>query len=324
MHERFVDFLRDPIDGGTLALAVDEYSGSDVISGRLVGQSGAMYPIREGIPRFVKTSYATSFATQWNRFSRVQVDSHRGGSYSRDRFVTEVVNQVGDVAGQVVVDAGCGAGRFSEIARDLGATVLAVDLSEAVDAARSNLSDSINCCVVQADITRLPMDMALVNGLFSIGVVQHTPNPYQTVSRLAEQLVQGAWFALTAYGKGPFTKLHAKYFARGIVRHMSNEKLLRLIEAGLPRVFGPLERIVSTPMVGRGMSFALPMAIYPKRQDLDYDSRLQESILDTFDMLAPQYDEPLRPEKTVQLLEQFLAEINLQTSRPLVLSGKRM
>ena len=45
--------------------------------------------------------------------------------------------------GTRLLDAGCGAGRFAEVALSLGARVIAVDFSNAIDAARENLKEAV-------------------------------------------------------------------------------------------------------------------------------------------------------------------------------------
>ena len=80
---------------------------------------------------FAPESYAESFGFQWNRFRQTQLDSHSGHSVSRERFLTATGWEPESLAGKTVLDAGCGAGRFAEIALSCGATVFAVDYSRA-------------------------------------------------------------------------------------------------------------------------------------------------------------------------------------------------
>ena len=96
---------------------------------------------RNGIPRFVADDgYAESFGEQWNRWRRVQLDSVTGKPLSRARLF-EGTRWPEDLAGETVLEVGCGAGRFTEVLLDAGAEVWAVDASSAVDAARANLGE---------------------------------------------------------------------------------------------------------------------------------------------------------------------------------------
>ena len=98
------------------------------------------YPIRNGVPRFVpESNYADNFGMQWNRFSKTQLDSYSGHPISAKRFWGATQWRPEDLEGKLVLDVGCGAGRFAEVALLAGARVVALDYSTAVDAGPSEL-----------------------------------------------------------------------------------------------------------------------------------------------------------------------------------------
>jgi 2-polyprenyl-3-methyl-5-hydroxy-6-metoxy-1,4-benzoquinol methylase len=53
---------------------------------------------------------------QWNRFSKTQLDSHSGHPISAKRFWEATQWQTRGSRRKLVLDVGCGAGRFAEIA----------------------------------------------------------------------------------------------------------------------------------------------------------------------------------------------------------------
>src|SRR5262245_16680252 len=71
--------------------------------------------------------YCSNFGTQWNMFRSVQLDSMSGTKESHKRFVSETGWSTENLRGKLLLDAGCGAGRFAEVALELGARVVAVD-----------------------------------------------------------------------------------------------------------------------------------------------------------------------------------------------------
>ena len=75
-----------------------------------------------------------------------------------------------------VLDVGCGAGRFAEIALRTGAKVVALDYSTAVDACYANLGHHENLEVVQGDVYALPFVGRSFPFVYSLGVLQHTPD----------------------------------------------------------------------------------------------------------------------------------------------------
>lgn len=125
---------------------------ADGVEGWLSTEDGQQrYPIRNHVARFVpESNYGESFGMQWNRFSRTQLDSHSGHPISSQRFWEATQWRQEDLEGKFVLDVGCGAGRFAEIALEAGAHVVALDYSTAVDACYANLAQHRNLLVVQA------------------------------------------------------------------------------------------------------------------------------------------------------------------------------
>src|SRR5256885_13320436 len=90
----------------------DKLQNSDA----LVCSQGCRVPIVGGIPRFVGTeNYATAFGLQWNAFRKTQLDSYTGTTISRDRLTRCLGGSLDIVRGKSVLEAGCGAGRFTEV-----------------------------------------------------------------------------------------------------------------------------------------------------------------------------------------------------------------
>jgi SAM-dependent methyltransferase len=306
-----------------LRLADD--SGQDpVLEGALVSPSGARYPVVAGVPRFVGSSgYTQSFGLQWNRFARVQFDSVTGGTYSLRRFDAEVGWDASEIGGKWVVDAGCGAGRFAEIASSRGAEVLAVDLSEAVDAAQANLGHLGNVHVVQADLRALPFNSAAVRHLYSLGVLQHTPDPLAAARALVDFLPPGGKFAFTIYGRRWRTRLYSKYWIRPLTRRLPPATVLRGIERTMPVLFPVTSTLFSIPRVGRLLQFVIPVANYVDHRDLPMDIRYDEAILDTFDMLTPAFDHPVTAEEVEQALSGSAGSLEFTSRVPVVVKGVR-
>jgi SAM-dependent methyltransferase len=322
VHRKLLDVLADPATGEPLTLADDP--GTDLIQeGVLLSSSGARFPIVRGVPRFVSEGYTESFGLQWNRFAKVQLDSQNGASYSRARFDEELGWDETDLGGKWVVDAGCGSGRFAEIAASYGAEVIAVDLSSAVDACAENLGHLPNVHVIQADITKLPLQADAVTFLYSIGVLQHTPDALASARSLVEFLPPKARFGFTIYGRRPWTKLYGKYLLRPITRRMPPEMLLRTIERVMPVVFPVTSALFPLPVVGKAVQFLLPVGNYPWQKDLSRQVRYDQTVLDTFDMLAPRYDGPVTAGEVRGAIEALCDELLFRATRPVVVHGVR-
>ena len=169
-------------------------------------QSGCHFPVLSGIPRFVPSDcYASSFGLQWNTFRKTQLDSYTGTTISRDRLTRMLGGDLAILRGKNVLEAGCGAGRFTEILLAAGANVFAVDLSSAVEANYDNcrhLIDGANYFVCQADIRSLPLAPAQFDIVLCAGVIQHTPNPEETIAALCSQVKPGGMLVIDHYTHG--------------------------------------------------------------------------------------------------------------------------
>ena len=306
MQLRLLDILACPRCRGELSCAVTE-AGEDgeVHTGCLdCASCSRRYPITAGIPRFVdEANYASSFGLQWNRFRSAQLDSANGTSLSAKRFYAETGWTREWLGGRWVLDAGCGAGRFLDVASRSAAEVVGIDLSSAIDAARVNLGGRRNVHFVQASIYELPFRDAVFDACYCIGVIQHTPRPAEALRALPRVLKAGGQLAVTVYERKRWTPLYAKYLVRPLTRRLDERRLLRIIRALMPVLFPLTEVVFRLPYAGRLLRFAIPVANYVDEPDLSWRQRYTWAILDTFDMLSPRYDQP----QTQQEVERALA-----------------
>ena len=220
------------------------------------------YPIERGIPRFVPTgNYATSFGYQWNRFRQEQIDSLNGTRQSEERLRNETAWDSSWWNGKTVLDAGCGAGRFLEVSsRNRECDVVGVDLSSAIDAAQETVSGRSNVHLVQASIFELPFRPRSFDGVYCIGVIQHTPDPKAAVQSLADVVEDEGRIAVTIYERCWSTMLYSKYWVRPVTRRIKAEWLLNLIKIIMPVAFILSEVLFRIPVLKRIFQFILPVA----------------------------------------------------------------
>jgi SAM-dependent methyltransferase len=306
MQIRLLDVLGCPQCGDILACTATETDNAgEVLTGRLDCARGAhQFPIEDTIPRFVpRDNYAVSFGYQWNEFKLEQLDSANGTKLSATRFYAETGWTKDWLKGKWVLDAGCGAGRFLDVASDSEAEVVGLDISGAVDAARANLAGRKNVHLVQASIYEPPFRAGAFDGCYCIGVVQHTPDPQQAMRTLPRVLRPGGRIAITAYERKPWTMLYAKYLLRPLTKRVDKQKLLSGIKGAMPVLFPLTNVLFRLPLAGRLFKFAIPVANSVHERSLTPQQRYDWAILDTFDMLSPQYDQP----RTQQEIEEALS-----------------
>ena len=295
MRRDHVVYLCCPACAGKLSLTAEESARDRIVTGELVCMKcSTSYPIVRSIPRLLpdQSNYANDFGFQWNKHYRTQYDSYSGVPVSEERFFKET-GWPRAMAGQVMLEAGCGSGRFTEHAASTGAMVISFDYSNAVEANYRSNGSRENVLIVQADIFRPAFHKKGFDKIFCIGVIQHTPSPSAAFASLASLLKPGGNLVVDAYEKLPGLKCYfeTKYWVRPLTKRLSHETLYRFCEFWV-KLLWPLLKLSYRITGRRTLSWFLLVAdyrgVYPLSEKL-----LQEwSILDSFDMLAPEYDYP--------------------------------
>jgi SAM-dependent methyltransferase len=302
---------RDPETGGRLAIeGLAEHAGGDIREGRLATQDGSRgHQIRESIPRFVPSdNYARSFGLQWNRLRSVQLDSFTGLALSRSRFFQTSRWEPESLDGLRVLEAGCGAGRFTEVVLATGAELFAIDYSTSVDAVLASIGHHPSLHLSQADIYRLPFPEDFFDCIFCYGVLQHTPDPRRAFLSLLPHLKPGGRISIDIYLFRPYpNRWNSKYLWRPITRRLDPERLFKIVEWYIPRWL-PVDRALSRiPLLGAAVACLIPCWNYTGLLPLSASQIEEWAVLDTFDALSPAYDRPA----TVRTVRKWMSEAGL-------------
>lgn len=263
-------------------------------------KSGKMIPVSDYIIRFVEDhNYTDSFGYQWSTFRNLQHDSRNGKHLSRRRMLENTKWKESDLKGKLVLELGCGNGRFTEIFKDIGAITIAVDMSGAIDVNRDNLGLHPNVLYIQDDITKLYYMKGRADYVFCYGVLQHTPNPRLTLHRIHQYAVQKGHISIDVYEKvsKPSPFYGPKYFWRPITKRMAHKKLLHILKWYIPHYikFDTFVRrlVIGNCPIGEYILGIIPIPCW-NYLDCGYtdEERVQHAIMDTFDALSPMYDRP--------------------------------
>ena len=301
-QEHFERYLAD-----RYRLRIAESSGSEIIEGELVGEANVQpISIRGGIPRFVSNAnYATNFGLQWNRFKSTQLDSLSGLPLTANRFWKNTRWTPQELRGKKVLEAGCGAGRFTEILLSAGASLVSFDYSNAVDANYENNRLKGDLFLFQGDLYNIDFADGYFDFVFCYGVLQHTPNPVKAYHSLFRKLRAGGKMSIDYYRKRKVPTPHTtpKYIWRPLTSRMAPEKLLKIIQFYMP-FYLPIDTCVrSLPLIGRPIAALIPVPCWNYLGlGLSKKQRLEWAIMDTFDALGAAYDLP----KTLNEVEQMI------------------
>lgn len=252
---------------------------------------GRSYPIIAGIPRFVpRENYASSFGLEWTLHATTQYDSHSHRPVSENRFFGET-GWARDLAGETILEAGSGPGRFTEQAVKTGATVVSFDYSYAVEANKSN-GHYENLLIVQADINSMPFPRREFDGVFCFGVLQHTPSPRRWFLSLVAATKPGGNLFADVYAIATTGRLMSvEYLLRPFTRCTNPHKLYRFTHRWI-EVMRPLATLLRRILaIGYRLNWRL-MVLHHRFFALALEMLTQLAYLACFSALRPYCGRP--------------------------------
>jgi 2-polyprenyl-3-methyl-5-hydroxy-6-metoxy-1,4-benzoquinol methylase len=259
--------------------------------GNYLVSGNSKIPITNGIPRFVKKdNYASAFGEQWKRYRLTQLDSHTGQPISEDRLKRCLGKAYHQLSGKMVLEAGCGAGRFTEVLLKKQASVVSIDLSHAVDANKNNFPINDAHIIAQADITQLPFRKEQFDIVVCLGVIQHTVNPEITIKGLYDQVKKGGYLAIDHYTHtiSYYTKATALF--RFFLKRIGPINGLKSTE-WLVKYMYPLHKAVRNHRVLQAMLSRISPArsYFQSHPQLNDKIQYEWMLLDTHDSLTDYY-----------------------------------
>jgi SAM-dependent methyltransferase len=274
MNDELLDLLRCPKCRGTL----DRLDAPPVLFCR---NCAASYPVVSGVPRLAGEGYVASFGRQWNRYDVARDEE--------DEAVFAVKTGVDprELKGLLVLDAGCGGGRYARLVGRQGARVVGIDLSAAVEKAAALCADWPEVTIVQADLLELPLAEAAFDLVFSIGVLHHSPDPRRAFAQVAARVKPGGRLAVWLYRKNTPPQEAINASLRAVTTRLPT-RVLEPLCAGLGALGG-------IPVLNRTLNKVVNFSNHP-------DPTLR--VCDSFDWYAPRY----QSHHTVDELKRWFAE----------------
>jgi len=251
--------------------------------GVLTCACGASFPVVRSIPRFVDTDqYVGNFSFEWTTHRKTQLDTD-DKRISEKRFAEQTGLSPEDLDGKLVLDVGCGMGRYADIAVKWGATVIGVDLSLAVESAQANLGGTGMFQAVQASVFDLPFRDDTFDVIYSLGVLHHTPDcrkAFMCLPRLLKKNGALAVFlySLHTYPPNGIDEVRDRLYRRFTTK--MNHRLLHAIFRVLCRV-----RMRWKPF----WHMLLPGFVFHAIPRLHSYTDYQWRVLDSFDWYSPEY-----------------------------------
>ncbi len=250
-------------------MAAETAADGHVMEGRLAcGTCAREYPILRGVPRMVPRRLSRqvedtvdAFGYQWRQANAVLKDARFSAPEVFLDFIYPV--QPAWFRDKVVLDGGCGIGRFTIAAATFGARlVVGVDLSEAADVAFENTRHLPNVLIVQADILALPLQRTIDYG-FSVAVLHHTADPRGAFLHMTTKVVPGGSVSAWVYGReNNGWIVHVINPIRRVTSRLPRAALLALAHAAaIPLtivtrgIYGPVARRPALRWMRRGLFY---------------------------------------------------------------------
>lgn len=277
MRSTLLRHLQSPCCGAGLRLKAEQADGEEILEGSLACERcDQAYPVLRGVPRFVEAdAYVDAFSYEWQIHRRTQFDSETRRASLED-FGKKVDMPTTGLAGKLVLDAGCGTGRYADVLKESGAEIVCVDYSQAIDVAHENLSAFPNIHMIQADLFKLPLKDGVFDYIYSVGVLHHTPDTRKAFRRLVPKLAPEGRISIYVYPS--YDRLYR--FLTNLYRKVTTRLPARLLYQ-LCKIAIPLHYVEKIPVIGRVVGILLPTAAVYE------DPRWR--VLNTFDWYAPKF-----------------------------------
>ena len=270
------------------------------------------YKIINSIPRFVPNkSFASAFGLQWKTYSKVQLDSLNKTTISEDRVKIAIGRPLESIKGLKIIEAGSGAGRFTEILLKYGATVYSFDLSEAVDVNFENNSPHPNLTIFQADIEKIPFKDNFFDIALCLGVIQHTRNSIVSLQEISRVTKNEGLITFDHYQThlGQYLSLYLVYWF--LIKQFPLRAQIIITES-LTKIFFPIHWFFKDyPLIQFLLRRISPISFYYGMFDLTKDQHYEASRLDTHDKNTDHFKRMLTPRQ----LEKMIKKFNFQSYR---------
>lgn len=221
----------------------------------------------------------SAYSLQWNRFRILRPEEDRATFRNRTGL------EPADLAGRRVLDAGCGMGRYLRVAADAGARVVGLDLSEAVRVAREVTTDLSDVTLIRGDLLRLPFAEGSFDHIYSLGVLDHTPDPRRAFLGLARLLRPGGRIVVWLYPREKPRVERVMNWHRAVSRRLPLPVLMAL-SRGLAPVGGWKRSLMASRyrLVQR-----LGIALHALTIGVSMHPDPEVRVCDTLDWYAPRF-----------------------------------
>lgn len=138
------------------------------------------------------------FGDEWTRFDQTQIPTEELNRLFNQYFKIFPWDMISDKARGF--DLGCGSGRWAKLVSEKVGHLHCIDASsDALNIAKSNLSDKSNCTFHLASVDSIPLLDDSMDFGYSLGVLHHVPKTSEGIKACVRKLKIGAPFLIYLY-----------------------------------------------------------------------------------------------------------------------------
>jgi len=136
-------------------------------------------------------------------------ESHNDLVYNKSStekiFFSTLSLNLNDFNDKIILDAGCGNGRFSDLISEANPKLLVItDVSDGIFEAKNKIKNRIsNLIAIKGDINQIPFKEEVFDIIYSWGVIHHTPRPRFTFDNISKLCKLNGKLGIYVYKQNP-------------------------------------------------------------------------------------------------------------------------
>ena len=258
------------------------------------------------VPNKKPNNYAKNFGYQWKDFSKTQIDHFNKTNISK-KFIDNITfNEYKSFKDKLVLEIGCGPGRFSEHLFKYSKKLIINDLSDAIFF--NHYKNKKNVIAIQDDFNNLRKLKLSFDIIVCRGVLQHTPDPLNSILQMKKLLNKSGSIYFDIYTRPLTGFLNSKYIWRHVIKFFKisyndlNSFLTKNCKSFLyyRRLLNKFFNINLNFL----WDYIFPIYDYQGKLPLNKKQLEEWAIMDTLDGLLATYDKPYNYDKIKKFLEQ--------------------